>query len=378
MRQGARILYLLRSGESRPPESLIRASGSIHLLRAGTGPDGPTREYGPQLIAFRGPYDFDARAAIEAVSSLELPVLCFGESRSEALAAHVSEHISVEDLRTVLDLLVSISNSFQLSATECRAEDMGQCRGRVIEDLIRLLEHLLALRIPEYPERSERIFEASLWIGNHLCLPPHELKDLLRAARLREIGKLGLPDKLLFTPLHERTPDEQQSYDRYPILGARVIGELPAFRNVAHMIENQLENFDGSGPAGLMAHQIPLGSRVLRVASAFSTILHSKDKARSAADVISILDKGRGSLYDPLLVKLVENFHKVENNEAYKKNTRWVRIADLGEGMVLAEDMWSRTGMKIIPSGTRLTKHILRILAQFPIDPSLEAVQVVA
>jgi HD-GYP domain-containing protein (c-di-GMP phosphodiesterase class II) len=378
VKHGARVIYLLRQDENRPPETLIRAAGGVHLLRAGSTPDGPARDFGAHLLCIHAPYDYDARNALEQMAALELPALVFGEIPADASVAHVSENVSITDLRTVLDLMFHIATLHEMSATECRAEDGGECRGRIVEEMITLLEHLLNLRIPDHAERAGRVFEASLWIGNHLCLPPHELKDLSRAARLREIGKLALPDRLLFSHRHERTPTEQQAYDHYPVMGARVLRELPPLRNVAVIVEYQLENFDGSGPVGLMAHQIPLGSRILRVASAFAMMLNSEGRTHTARDVVAILDSGRGSLYDPLLVKLVENFLHVTKAEGPKKQTQRVRISDLQEDMVLAEDVWSRTGMKIIPAGTRITPHLLRILAQFPLDPTLEAVQIIS
>jgi hypothetical protein len=373
VKAGARVLYLLRPEESRPPESLLRAAGGVHLLRAGSEPDEPARDYGPHLVCIHGPYDHDARLALEQVAALELPALCFGHPETESVYPHVCEQIAVDDLRTVLELLMHIATMHLLAATECRAEDAGECRGRVVEQMISMLEHLLTLRIPDYADRAGRVLEASLWIGGHLCLPPHELKDLSRAARLREIGKLGHPDRLLFARRRDRTPVEQQAYDHYPVLGARVLRELPPLRAAAAIVENQLENFDGSGPAGLMAHQIPLGSRVLRVAGAFTRMLGADGTPR---DVIAVLNGGRGSLYDPLLVKLVENFLHLYSREVSGKDTRRVRVSDLQEGMMLAEDIWSRSGMKIIPAGTRITYHLLRLLGQYPLDPALEAVQI--
>jgi hypothetical protein len=376
MKSGARILYLLRPDESGPPESLLRAAGGVQMLRAGSEPDRPSQDYGAHVICFHSPYDREMRVALEKVAALELPVLCLGDPETECVHPHASEHIAVEDLSTMVGLLMRLANLHQLAATECRAEDAGECRGRVVEQMIALLEHLLTLRIPDYADRAGRVLEASLWIGSHLCLPPHELKDLSRAARLREIGKLGLPDRLLFARRTERTPVEQQAYDHYPVMGARVLREVPALRAAATIVEHQLENFDGTGPAGLMAHQIPLGSRVLRVAGAFTRMLHADDGARNARDVIAELDAGRGSLYDPLLVKLVENYLHLYHREVSKKTTRRVRVSDLQEGMLLAEDIWSRNGMKIIPAGTRVTYHLLRLLSQYPLDPTLEAVQI--
>ena len=50
--------------------------------------------------------------------------------------------------------------------------DTGLCRGRAVEDSVRALEHLLALRLPDYRERTARVTEACLWIGGHLNLQP--------------------------------------------------------------------------------------------------------------------------------------------------------------------------------------------------------------
>lgn len=377
MSTGVRVLYLLRADESHPPTDLLRAAGAVHLLRAGNAADGPTCDFNPQVICIRAPFDRDARVALDAVTDLDLPVLSIGNEIAEGLTAQVSDVIPSEDLRTVLELLVSASNAQKANTLVCHAQDTGNCLGRAVDGLLRLLEHLLSLRFPDYRERAERVFDASLWIGNHLCLPPPELKDLLNAARLRELGKLGLPDSIVFARRSERAPEEQAIYNRYPELGAHVMAELPSLRTAAKIVECQLENFDGSGPAGLMAHQIPLGSRILRVAAAFTGIATSKENWEGAAqEAIAVLEQGRGAQFDPLLVKLVCNFHQASKRNMPKSATRWVRVADLAEGMVLAEDVWSRTGMKILPAGTQLTPHILKLVRQFPLDPTLESVQV--
>lgn len=356
---------------------MLRAAGSVHLLRTGAPPDKAVWEYNPQVLSVRGPYDREVRLALEKLRDLKVPVLGIGSVNHEGFSALVSEVIPIEDLRMVLELLTSVAGAQESTELACHAEDTGHCLGRVTDDMVRLLEHLLSMHFPDYRERAERVFDASLWIGSHLCLPPIELKELLRAARLRELGKLGLPDHIVAARRMERSPEEQSAYDRYPELGSRVLGEMPPLRGAAKIVEYQLENFDGSGPAGLMAHQIPLGSRVLRVAAAFAGITMSQDdRSEAAQEAIAALEKGRGSLYDPLLVKLVANFHHVDKENVPVAARRWVRVADLSEGMVLAEDVWSRTGMKILPSGTRLTEHILRIVRQFPLDPALESVQV--
>jgi HD-GYP domain-containing protein (c-di-GMP phosphodiesterase class II) len=378
VKESVRVLYVLRTDESHPPPLVLQAASSVHVIRAGVTADAPTRQFNPQVLCIREPFDRDARIALEKLADLHVPVLGIGDDGSpEGLSAQVSASILQEDLRTVLGLLVSMTQAYAHAVTVCHAEDAGQCIGRVNDDIVHLLEHMLSLRFPDYRERGERIFDTCLWIGSHLYLPPHEMKDLLRAARLREIGKLGIPDRIVFARRQDRSLDDQTTYNRYPELGARVLRELPALRNAAAIVEFQLENFDGSGPAGLMAHQIPLGSRVLRAAATFAQIVAAgDDRERGAQEAIAVLEKGRGSLYDPLLVKLVANFHSTRRESSANNERRWVRVADLAEGMTLAEDIWSRTGMKILPSGTLLTEHVLKLIRQFPLDPSLESVQI--
>jgi len=377
VKEPVRLLYVLRTDENRPPLHVLQAA-TVHVIRAGTAADAPTRQFNPQVLCIHAPLDRDAHLALEKLADLHIPVLGIGKSGSaEDAAAQVSESISAEDLRSVLDLIVSMTQAYAHSVTVCHAEDAGQCIGRVNDDIVRLLEHMLTLRFPDYRDRGTRIFDTCLWIGSHLYLPPQEMKDLLRAARLREIGKLGIPDHIVFARRQDRSPDDQAAYNRYPELGARVLRELPALRNAAAIVEFQLENFDGSGPAGLMAHQIPLGSRVLRAAATFAQIVATEeDHERGAQRAIMVLEQGRGSLFDPLLVKLVANFHSARRETTAGSERRWVRVPDLAEGMVIAEDIWSRTGMKILPAGTRLTPHVLKLIHQFPLDPSLEAVQI--
>ncbi|MFZ5433321.1 MAG: HD-GYP domain-containing protein [Calditrichota bacterium] len=374
---GARVLHLLRRHEHRPPDNLVHAAGSLQTLPAGLDVDNAIREFGPQVITIIGSDDFETRSAVEKMADLNIPAIGIGTGPSSVFTTYVSRDISADDLRTVLNLVVSDAMLRKMAASECKAHDTGHCSGLVMDELILLLEHLLSLRIPDYIERADKVFDACLWICNHLSLPPDELKDILRSARLREIGKLGLPDRLLFAAREDRSPAEQSAYNRYPELGAKALNQLATLRSLARIVAHQLENFDGSGPEGLMAHQIPLGSRVLRVAGAFSMLQSpTSGKGYSAVEVLDILDRGRGSLYDPLLVKLIENYHASEKDNVQQRATRWVRVSELAEGMILAEDVWSRTGMKIIPRGTRLTPHILKILHQFPVDPVLDSVRI--
>lgn len=368
------MLHLLAPGQHDPPENVRQAAGALRLLPWGMPADAPTREYGPEVITFVGSADEDVRGILQPLADLAIPAVGLGIRRLDVLAAGVNANIAAADLRVVLNLVVALAAERRFNPA--MAPKTANTVAVAVDDLILLLEHLLTLRIPDYRERALRVMEASLWICNHLNLPPEEIRDIVRASRLREIGKLGVSDRLLFARRVERTSEEQTAYNRYPEFGANALNHLPVLRTIANIVEHQLENFDGSGPRGLMAHQIPLGSRILRAAGTFTMLQSSPDKPAAPRDVVAALERGRGTLYDPLLVKLIENYLVAGTDDVSESSARWVRLTELEEGMVVAEDIWSRTGMKIIPRGTRLTSHILKILQQFPIHPSIDSVRV--
>jgi response regulator RpfG family c-di-GMP phosphodiesterase len=230
--------------------------------------------------------------------------------------------------------------------------------------------------MPDYSDRADRVVQASFWIGSRFGMERSQLHDLVYAARLREIGKLGLPDRILFTPRHQRTKEEQGMYDRYPSYGARVMREVTSLHDAAKIVEFHLECFDGSGEAGLISNQIPLGSRILRVASAFEMIA-ADSRMFSTEDILRVLDHGRSSLYDPQLVRLMENYvHLTAGGTIVSSETQRVRLSELTVGMVLAEDIWSRAGIKIVSRGTLLNEHVIQVLMSLPLDASIEYIEV--
>lgn len=368
------VLYLLRSDERSAPD-VVRTAAEVRCMRFGTEPDLSIKQFDPAAVMIGAPFDHDAQLALDRVSTLMLPTIGIGTGPSDRLMCNVTAAIELHDLRAILELLASPATICSGPAGRS-ANGVGMWLKHSADDFATVLENLLVLRIPDYRERAERVVQACLWIGSHLGMGGEELNTLLLAARLREIGKLGLPDAILFAQRKDRTTEEQAMYDRYPGLGAKVLMQFPMFYGAAKIIEFHLENFDGTGTQNLASHQIPLGARILRVSGAFEMI--SADTGIRARDeVIRILGRGRGSLFDPMLVALVENYAALATTSGNGgQATRRVRLSDLHEGMVLAEDIWGRTGLKIVGAGTRLNEHILRILLSLPLDMAVESVEV--
>ena len=371
MSSALRLLFLVRD-DSPAPSVLHRVTTAIHQMPAGSYPDQAARDFGPQAVVINGPFDHDARTAVERVAELKCPAIGHGSGEADFLTAIASDDINGHDFTTLIELTAELHSRENPIA----GETDGAGPEHAMEDLIRMLEHLMSLRIPGYKERAERIFDMCLWIGNHLCLTPPDLRELLAAARLREIGKLGLPDTLLFSSRDQRTAEQQMLYDSYAANGAAVLADFRLLRGASKLIGHLLENFDGSGPQGLIAHQIPLGARILRIAGAYEIVRSGMGPYATARHILDRVNRDSGSMYDPLIVKLMADYSEIAGSGNTGNRTRPVRLSDLKPGMILAQDLWSRTGMKIIAKGTMLSEHTLKILFHYPLDPSMSSVDV--
>ena len=94
-----------------------------------------------------------------------------------------------------------------------------------------------------------------------------ELDEIVRAAELHDVGKVGIPDAILDKPgaLDE---DEWEFMRQHTLLGERILNAAPALRPVARIVRATHERWDGGGyPDGLAGDDIPLGARSSRPAT---------------------------------------------------------------------------------------------------------------
>jgi putative two-component system response regulator len=132
--------------------------------------------------------------------------------------------------------------------------------------------------------------------------------DLLHAAPMHDVGKIGIPDRILQKP-GPLDPDEWKIMQSHATIGAEIIGQhdsgmLGLARNIAL---SHHEKWDGSGyPHGLAGEQIPLEGRICAVADVFDalTSVRPYKKAWTEEEAIDFLVKQKGRHFDPALVDL--------------------------------------------------------------------------
>jgi putative two-component system response regulator len=135
-----------------------------------------------------------------------------------------------------------------------------------------------------------------------------ESDDLLHAAPMHDVGKIGIPDRVLLKP-GPLDPDEWKIMQSHAQIGAEIIGHhdhgvLALARNIAL---THHEKWDGSGyPNGLAGKDIPLEGRICAIADVFDalTSIRPYKKAWTEQEALDFLVKQKGKHFDPELVDL--------------------------------------------------------------------------
>ncbi|RKX61288.1 MAG: two-component system response regulator [Thermodesulfobacteriota bacterium] len=178
--------------------------------------------------------------------------------------------------------------------------------------------HLLA-KTAEYRDKHtgyhiQRVSEYCVRIAKYINLSQEEIELIKYASPLHDIGKLGIPDKILLKP-GPLTPEEREIMKLHPIIGAKILeGSENKYLQVAEKIAlYHHEKWDGTGyPTGLKKEKIPLFARITAIADVFDALTSDRPyrKAISVRDAFEIIKIGRGTHFDPYLVDV---FFKIKD-----------------------------------------------------------------
>ncbi len=233
---------------------------------------------------------------------------------------------------------------------------------RRLDQVVTMVETLLDMARPGSAERGRRLAGSAVQLADRFEVPAMFVPDLALAARLHEVGMLA--------------DDKAGAGDtwRFTVLAKRVLERVDDFRGAASLIEALRENWDGSGlPGRLQRGEIPFRSRILRVLMDFYDLL---DRAAAAGHPLSVVDAaGRlaghaGTWYDPVVVNQLEVSVGGAADVAEVPARFVVPVSELAPGMVLAEDLCTSSGIKLLSRGSTLTRGCVEIINQrHQIDP---------
>jgi HD-GYP domain-containing protein (c-di-GMP phosphodiesterase class II) len=157
---------------------------------------------------------------------------------------------------------------------------------------------------------SKRVAELVRGILQQMEISGPETAIIEIAARLHDIGKIGVADSILKKPAR-LLPEEMATMRTHPEKGAALISKYKDFSRGAEMILYHHERWDGTGyPAGIKANDIPFGARVIAVADGFDAMTSDRTyrKALSIGQAIQILLDGRDTQWDSKVVMALLGF----------------------------------------------------------------------
>jgi len=156
------------------------------------------------------------------------------------------------------------------------------------ETILFALAQTVEQRDKETGNHCQRLAALSVALGSAIGLPDEDLLALYRGGFLHDIGKVAVPDAILFKQ-GELTPEEWVVMRSHTWKGEEICRPMRSLRPVLPIIRNHHERWDGSGyPDGLKGEDIPLLARILQLADIFDALTSQRSykEAYSMDDAI--------------------------------------------------------------------------------------------
>jgi response regulator RpfG family c-di-GMP phosphodiesterase len=224
---------------------------------------------------------------------------------------------------------------------------------------VKALMDVLSLASPAAFGRATRMRRVTSAILDHVEADDQWAIEM--AVMMSQLGVISLPpavaDKLDTNA--DLSPAEQAMVDRLPAVAAELISPIPRLAPVAEAIRLSRKGFDGSGDPQdrISGAQIPFAARVLRLVQDHDALL-----ANGLSPVMSLATLNSGSqLYDPALVAALSAAVAAAGTDTI----RAVQLADLESGMVLANAVTSRSGVRLVNAGHEVTISLMTRLRNF-------------
>jgi HD-GYP domain-containing protein (c-di-GMP phosphodiesterase class II) len=174
--------------------------------------------------------------------------------------------------------------------------------------LVTALAESLEKKDPYTGGHVRRVVGYSLLLGAEMGLGRDELKDLWLAATLHDIGKIGVPDRILGKP-GPLDPAELEVMKRHTVFGSEIVSHL-ANSTVMRGVRSHHERIDGNGyPDRLHGPEIPLAPRIIAVADTYDAMVTSRPyrlglrPERAAAEILG----SAGTQFCPQVVVAFHN-----------------------------------------------------------------------
>ena len=190
-----------------------------------------------------------------------------------------------------------------VAVTVLGLEHMGErnAAARSVMEIATVLSSLIESRDTYTESHCVALAEMSVGVGIRMGLGSEQLTVLNLAGHLHDIGKVSIPDEVLLKegPL---TETESAVMKSHTVIGERVLSKISSFADVAPVVGQHHERFDGTGyPWGLRGDGILLEARILAVVDAFDAMTTTRPYRAALPVEVAVQEirDGAGSQFDP-------------------------------------------------------------------------------
>lgn len=202
------------------------------------------------------------------------------------------------------------------------------------EQALYALASVVDARIPDTMFHSERVAAYTRDLCEALGLEEELTSIIVMSARLHDIGKISIPDRILQKP-SKLTHEEYKIVRTHPVDGATIAASLTRFRKGAVLIRHHHERYDGKGyPDRVKEEEIPIGARIISLLDAFDTMTTPRNynvTPKTIDEALEEIDKYKGKQFDPAVAdawKIVVNKNREKYqsiiDDARKKIEKWL------------------------------------------------------
>jgi two-component system, cell cycle response regulator len=178
-------------------------------------------------------------------------------------------------------------------------------RGGEGDQTVEVLSRAIREAQPEIETGRDHVAALARDTGRRMGLTPEEIDELVRAAKLQDVGMMAIPDAILSKP--GPLSEEEWHYIRqHTLVGERIVAAAPPLLPVARLVRSSHERWDGAGyPDGLAGQSIPRGARIVFACDSFDAMTSERPyrEALTPAQAIEELRKCSGSQFDPEVVE---------------------------------------------------------------------------
>jgi putative two-component system response regulator len=155
-------------------------------------------------------------------------------------------------------------------------------------------------------QHGRRVGETSAILARAIGLPKAQAELIGLAAPLHDVGKVGIPARVL-TKTDKPTPEELEQMKAHTTIGARILSgtQIPLLQLAEEIALYHHEHWDGSGYARLTGESIPIAARIVAVADVFDVLTHGRSRgpAKPAQEAAGEIERESGRKFDPRLVQ---------------------------------------------------------------------------